>query len=75
MYNHADIMHSHVIWARDLGAEHNRLPLQLLPDRTVWLLEADRREPQLVAYSEVDNQAQQPVTPKTDTSASPEPPE
>lgn len=52
VYNHADIMHSHVIWARDLGAEHNRLLLQLLPDRTVWLVEGDRRDPQLIPYSE-----------------------
>ena len=29
VYNHADIMHSHVIWARDLGAEHNKLLLDL----------------------------------------------
>jgi hypothetical protein len=67
VYNRADLVHSHVIWARDLGAEHNRLLLQELPDRTVWLLEADRREPQLVPYSEVDSQAPQPVSPKTDT--------
>jgi hypothetical protein len=52
VYNHADIMHSHVIWARDLGAEHNKLLLNILPDRTVWLVEADRREPQLVPYAE-----------------------
>ncbi len=57
VYNHADIIHSHVIWARDLGAEHNRLLLQQLPDRTVWLLEADRREPQLVPYAEAGNSA------------------
>jgi hypothetical protein len=50
-------MHSHVIWARDLGTEHNKLLLSLLPERTVWLLEADAREPQLVPYEG----AQQPA--------------
>ena len=52
VYNHPDIMKSHVIWARDLGLDHNKLLTNLLPDRTVWLLEADRRDPQLVAYSQ-----------------------
>lgn len=72
VYNHADIMHSHVIWARDLGAEHNRDLLKLLPDRTVWLLEADRREPQLVAYSESESPTQQPIAPKGETSGLPD---
>jgi len=54
VYNHADIMHSHVIWARDLGTEHNKLLLNLLPDRTVWLVEADRREPQLIPYDKAN---------------------
>jgi hypothetical protein len=52
VYNHADIMHSHVIWARDLGADHNKLLLNLLPDRTAWLLDADVATPQLVPYEE-----------------------
>jgi hypothetical protein len=34
VYNHPDIMHSHVIWARDLGTEHNKLLLKLVPDRS-----------------------------------------
>jgi len=67
VYNHADIMHSHVIWARDLGAEHNRDLLKLLPDRTVWLLEADKRDAQLVPYSEVDRGASPPVVPVPST--------
>lgn len=61
VYNHANIMHSHVIWARDLGVEHNRELLKLLPDRTVWLLEADAADPQLVSYSTVDSQWPGPV--------------
>jgi hypothetical protein len=52
VFNHADLVHSHVIWARDLGAEHNHLLLAQLRDRTVWSLEADHSEPQLVPYTE-----------------------
>jgi hypothetical protein len=55
VYNHPDIMHSHVIWARDLGAEHNKLLLDLLPTRTVWLLAADARDPQLIPYAEAES--------------------
>lgn len=51
VYSHADLVHSHVIWARDLGAEHDKLLLQQMPNRTVWLVEADTQEPQLVPYS------------------------
>ena len=54
VYNEADLVHSHVIWARDLGGEHNRLLIQQLPGRTVWSLEADRPEPQLVPYTETE---------------------
>jgi hypothetical protein len=61
VYNHANLMHSHVIWARDLGVEHNRSLLKLVPDRTVWLLEADADNPQLVSYSSVDSQWAGPV--------------
>jgi len=55
VYNHPDIMHSHVIWARDLGAEHDKLLLNLFPDRTVWMVEADRRSPQLIPYAQADS--------------------
>ena len=60
VYNHADLVHSQVIWARNLGAEHNRLLLQQFPDRTVWLVDADQGEPQLIPYSQVDSQAPLP---------------
>lgn len=73
VYNHADIMHSHVIWARDLGPEHNKLLLQLLPDRTAWLLEADRREPQLIPYEQANNS--DAPSPPTNRPISPEQPE
>jgi hypothetical protein len=62
VYNHADFMQSHVIWARDLGAEHNKLLLNLLPERTVWLLEADARKPQLVPYSDATSEPSVPVS-------------
>jgi hypothetical protein len=66
VYNHADIVHSQVIWARDLGAEHNRLLLRQFPERSVWLLQADWLRPQLIPYSQVDPQAPQPVPGKPD---------
>lgn len=52
VYNHADLTHSHVIWARDLGADHNKLLLEEFPNRTSWLLDADSEEPQLVPYGQ-----------------------
>jgi hypothetical protein len=61
VYNHPDIMHSHLMWARDLGTEHNKLLLNLVPDRTVWLVEADRHHPQLVPYSEANNSTDAPT--------------
>jgi hypothetical protein len=60
VYNHADIMQSRVIWARDLGADHNKLLLSLLADRAAWLLDADAREPQLVPYAEAENMTVSP---------------
>ena len=41
----------HMKVGRELGAEHNRLLLAQLPNRTVWSVEADRLA-QLVPYSE-----------------------
>jgi hypothetical protein len=52
VYNDADLIHSHVIWARDLGPEHNRLLIQLLNNRTIWSLDADSPQAQLVPYAE-----------------------
>jgi hypothetical protein len=52
VYNRADIVNSKVMWARDLGTEHNRLLLGRFPDRTSWLVEADRPEPRLTPYVE-----------------------
>jgi hypothetical protein len=52
VYNHADLIHSQVVWARDLGAEHNQLLLKQMPDRTPWIVYADNRDPQLIPYSD-----------------------
>jgi hypothetical protein len=60
VYNHANIMTSNVIWARDLGAEHNKLLLNLLPDRMAWLLDADTIGLQLIPYSKGDSNATAP---------------
>ena len=72
VYNHADLVHSKVIWARNLGAEHNRLLLEQFPDRTFWLVDADRHDPQLIPYSEVDTQAPQPGVQKAQKTDTPE---
>ena len=53
VWNRADLMHAKVVWARDLGSDHNRLLLQQMPDRTVWSLLPDLPEPRLVLYSKV----------------------
>lgn len=52
VYNRADLAHSHLIWARYLGPEHDKLLQQQFPDRIPWVIDADRPEPQLVPYAE-----------------------
>jgi hypothetical protein len=52
VYNDADIDGSDVVWARDMGPEHNRELLDYFRDRRVWLLEADRRDPTVVRYDD-----------------------
>ena len=69
VFNHADIMHSHVIWARDLGWEHNKLLLNLLHERTAWFLDADGPDPQLVRYADAENGAPSPHAPATSVSS------
>jgi hypothetical protein len=69
VYNRADLMHAHVIWARDLGVEHDQLLLKMLADRTAWILDADNLDPQLVPYSD----ASTPVGPPSpETRGTPE---
>jgi hypothetical protein len=52
VYNKADLVHAHVIWARDLGTEHDRLLLDRFPERTAWVVDADLKEPKLVPFAE-----------------------
>jgi hypothetical protein len=68
VYNHADLMHSKVVWARNLGPQENQKLLQVMPDRTVWLVDADRRDPQLIPYSEIQRLVAQAPPQKTDQS-------
>jgi hypothetical protein len=49
VYNAADIDGSHVVWARDLGSEDEKL-LHYYPDRTAWLLEPDAMPPKISPY-------------------------
>jgi hypothetical protein len=48
--NAADIDHSRVVWAIDLGPEEDEMLRRYYPDRTAWLLEPDARPPKLMPY-------------------------
>ncbi len=50
VHNAADIDHSHIVWARDLGPDENQKLLRYYPDRTAWLLEPDAHPPRLTRY-------------------------
>lgn len=50
VYNRADIDHSRIVWAQDMGDEKNRELLDYYPDRTAWILEHDD-PPKLIPYS------------------------
>jgi hypothetical protein len=50
VYNSADIDHSKVIWARDMGEPQNDELHRYYPDRRVWLLYADDVPPKLSPY-------------------------
>jgi len=50
VYNEADIDHSKVVWARDMGAEQNQELIQYYGDRRIWVLDADENPPKLVPY-------------------------
>jgi hypothetical protein len=51
VYNHAGIVSAHVVWARDLGDDHNRYLISALSGRTVWLLEPDTSPVALTPYN------------------------
>lgn len=72
VWNRADLMHAKVVWARDLGSEHNKLLLDLMKDRTVWSLLPDLPNPRLVSYSEVLAHAPNGILPPPDEPPFPE---
>ena len=47
VYNRADIDHSKVIWAREMGNAENARLLHYYRDRHIWLIEPDRQPVQL----------------------------
>jgi len=50
VYNGADIDGSKVVWARDMGGEHNQELIRYYKDRRVWVVEVDDRTAKLDAY-------------------------
>jgi hypothetical protein len=50
VYNDADIDHSRIIWARDMGVAKNNELLTYYKDRSPWLLDPDEKPPKLVFY-------------------------
>jgi len=47
IHNDADIDHSRVVWAIDLGDSENATLRRYYPTRQAWLLDADARPPKL----------------------------
>jgi len=51
VYNDADIDHSKVVWARDMGRDNNRELLNYFHDQGVWLVEGDSLAPELLPFA------------------------
>jgi hypothetical protein len=52
VYNEADIDHSKVVWARDMGTAQNEELIEYFKGRHVWTVDADEDSPQLLPYEE-----------------------
>ena len=50
VFNNADIDHSRIVWARDMGPKQNSELSSYFQDRKVWLVEPDRIPPALSPY-------------------------
>jgi hypothetical protein len=50
VYNAADIDHSRIVWARDMGADNQEL-IHYFSDRQVWLVEPDKTPLRLSHYA------------------------
>ena len=50
VFNSADIDHSRIVWARDMGREQNAELIRYFKDRRVWLAEPDLAGPTLSPY-------------------------
>jgi len=52
VFNSADIDHSKIVWARDMGTEQNSELIRYFKDRKVWLIKPDELPPVLAPYDD-----------------------
>ena len=50
VFNGADIDHSKIVWARDMGPQQNLELIRYFKDRKVWLIEPDEMPSTLSSY-------------------------
>jgi hypothetical protein len=60
VFNCADIDHSPIVWARDMGDAKNRDLIAYYPDRRVWLLEPDSPSMTITPYPALTNARKDP---------------